>query len=452
MSVLRMKSIAFILFLILSASAQTTNQTSGVGMPDCSSRASCQATCKPGFIECAADGVWYCCADTVHCPFGSLHKCASNPHLLGNCACRATPAPTPTKTPVPVTPAPPTPVPDTPVPPTPVPPTPVPDTPAPPNPVPPTAPSTPAPPTPVPVTPAPTAATPTSEDVPRVLVDVVFVLFYVAFGTYAVVRVRRSNKSSTTNTNSAAMSRYFFCFLPIHCIARLQEIILRSKFFSINTGTLQLIFTAFPAVTFQIVLFLYLRVWQLQEYELTPYQANQNPVMGVRKVHVFLWSIGYFSAVALDFVLNKNGLEDNMYISYVYMNSNFIVISAAFFYLGNKMHQAVNRLYGANDVGTFESHILRIKWLFGVSCLVRAGLNVPGLMTLFFKLDPILQTNSIIFDATVFLIEVVPLAAAVLSMAIVERRLNAMHPGAFVQEQGPLPNPGYNPPSYLTGH
>ena len=130
------------------------------------------------------------------------------------------------------------------------------------------------------------------------------------------------------------------------------------------------------------------------------------------------------------------------------MNSNFIFISAAFFYLGNKLHLAVYAangylLYGANDVGTFESHILRIKWLFGVSCLVRAGLNVTGLMTL-----AILQTNSIIFDATVFLIEVVPLAAAVLSMAIVERRMNAMYPGAFVQEQGPLPHPGYNPPSY----
>jgi hypothetical protein len=54
-------------------------------LPDCSSRASCKATC-PGYVECAADGAFYCCADTVHC--AAVHDCTSDPGLH-YCACSA---------------------------------------------------------------------------------------------------------------------------------------------------------------------------------------------------------------------------------------------------------------------------------------------------------------------------------------------------------------------------
>ena len=51
--------------------------------PDCSSRETCKATC-PGYVECAADGEFYCCADTVHC--NAQHKCASDAGL-NYCGC-----------------------------------------------------------------------------------------------------------------------------------------------------------------------------------------------------------------------------------------------------------------------------------------------------------------------------------------------------------------------------
>jgi hypothetical protein len=45
---------------------------------DCSTKASCESTC-PGFVECAADGFFYCCADAVHC--AQTHDCAGNAGL-----------------------------------------------------------------------------------------------------------------------------------------------------------------------------------------------------------------------------------------------------------------------------------------------------------------------------------------------------------------------------------
>ena len=260
--------------------------------------------------------------------------------------------------------------------------------------------------------------------------EILYSIFYVLFGVYAIVRILRSKKSfTTTHTTlytSATMSRYFFYFLPVHCFARLGEIILRSTFFeSFNIETVQLAFSAFPAFTFQIVLFLYLQVWQLQEHELS-YQTEHKPFLEVRKLHVFLWLLGYTIMIALDFTLIKYTVENDMYASYVYMNSNFVIISFAFFYLGNKMHTAVSLLYGAADAGTFESHIFRVKWLFGMSCLVRPVYNMSKIWY------PILQTNEFVFNASTFIVEVIPLAAALLSMAIVERRMNAMHP-ALVQ-------------------
>jgi hypothetical protein len=45
---------------------------------DCSTKASCESTC-PGFVECAADGYFYCCADAVHC--AQTHDCAGNAGL-----------------------------------------------------------------------------------------------------------------------------------------------------------------------------------------------------------------------------------------------------------------------------------------------------------------------------------------------------------------------------------
>ena len=84
------------------------------------------------------------------------------------------------------------------------------------------------------------------------------------------------------------------------------------------------------------------------------------------------------------------------------------------------MHRAVSQLYGPSDDETFESHLIRMKWLFGVSCLVRSVLNVLK------HWYPALQDNDIIFIGSMCIVEVVPLAAALLSMAIVERRMNSI--------------------------
>ena len=285
---------------------------------------------------------------------------------------------------------------------------------------------------------SPVTAAPTTLDVEHILVDVVFVLFYVTFGAYAIFRLRRPNRSSPECSDSVAMSRYFFYFLPFHCFARLQEIILRSVPLSTAPpGTVEHTFTivfqqCFPAITFQIVLFMYLRVWQLQELELTPYkhehphryQAEEDPGLDVRYSHVFLWLLVWATSLALDFALVKNGIEKNLYASFVVMNVNFIIIAVAFFYYGNKMNRALELPWDdAGDVGTFESHVLRIKWLFGVACLFRVASNVIIVFAF-----AVLQTNDVIFDVFLCTVEVIPLAASLLSMAIVERRMKAMHP------------------------
>ena len=278
-------------------------------------------------------------------------------------------------------------------------------------------------------------------DIARILVDVVFVIFYVTFGIYAIIRLRRSKRSSRL-TDSTTMSRYFFYFLPVHCIARLQEILLRSKLFdsgffvaALNTGTVKLTYTALPSGTFMIVLYIYLRVWQLQEHELTissPYknEFDHHQLMEIKKSHVFLWGLSWGIALGLDFMLNYYNYEDNLYASYAVFNLNFLVISAAFFYLGSKMHTALELPWeqDAKYVGTFESHIRRMKWLFGVSCFVRVASNMLEVSAY-----AILQTNAMIFNASVFVVEVVPLAAAVLSMAIVEHRMNVIEP-SLIQE------------------
>ena len=200
-------------------------------------------------------------------------------------------------------------------------------------------------------------------DVPHIIVDVVFVIFYVAFGTYAVVRVRRSNKSSTTTdtvpsclgpvfTDSETVSRYFFYFLPFHCFARLQETILRRlKVFKPHStiyigGTLHLAFIAFPAVTFMILLYIYLRVWQLQAHELTissPFQTKQQtPLMEVRKRRVIAWFMTWGIALGLDFILDKYDIVQHVfYASHIVYGVNFVVISCLFCYLGSKMHTAL---------------------------------------------------------------------------------------------------------------
>ena len=52
---------------------------------DCSTKASCKSTC-PGFVECATDGYFYCCADTTHC--SQTHDCAGDAGLHF-CSCGA---------------------------------------------------------------------------------------------------------------------------------------------------------------------------------------------------------------------------------------------------------------------------------------------------------------------------------------------------------------------------
>lgn len=52
---------------------------------DCSTADRCRASC-PGFVECAADGWFYCCAAPSQC--AREHACAGTPGLLG-CACGA---------------------------------------------------------------------------------------------------------------------------------------------------------------------------------------------------------------------------------------------------------------------------------------------------------------------------------------------------------------------------
>eukprot|EP00658_Telonema_sp_P-2_P073843 TRINITY_DN6297_c0_g1_i1.p1 TRINITY_DN6297_c0_g1~~TRINITY_DN6297_c0_g1_i1.p1 ORF type:complete len:522 (+),score=39.78 TRINITY_DN6297_c0_g1_i1:251-1816(+) len=56
--------------------------------PDCSTEASCKATC-PGFVKCPTDTVYYCCA-APEC--SGQHTCSATPGLLG-CACNAKPSP-----------------------------------------------------------------------------------------------------------------------------------------------------------------------------------------------------------------------------------------------------------------------------------------------------------------------------------------------------------------------
>jgi hypothetical protein len=59
--------------------------------PDCGTKASCKASC-PGFVECAADGRYYCCAAQPLC--SQQHACKDSPGLL-ECACPPTSASTP---------------------------------------------------------------------------------------------------------------------------------------------------------------------------------------------------------------------------------------------------------------------------------------------------------------------------------------------------------------------
>ena len=106
----------------------------------------------------------------------------------------------------------------------------------------------------------------------------------------------------------------------------------------------------------------------------------------------------------------------------------FLGVSVAFFYYGSHMHKAVSLMYGLHDDGTFESHILRVKWLFGVSCLTRVVYDALEVLTF-----PWLLSNDFVFMGYVCVVEMVPLAAALLSMAIVERRMNTIHP-SLVQE------------------
>jgi hypothetical protein len=54
---------------------------------NCDTVESCRASC-PGFVECAADGEYYCCDPAASC--SAQHACASNPGLLG-CACGVAP-------------------------------------------------------------------------------------------------------------------------------------------------------------------------------------------------------------------------------------------------------------------------------------------------------------------------------------------------------------------------
>ena len=42
-------------------------------LPDCSSDASCKASCS-GYASCPSDGEWYCCADMLHCT--GQHLCS----------------------------------------------------------------------------------------------------------------------------------------------------------------------------------------------------------------------------------------------------------------------------------------------------------------------------------------------------------------------------------------
>ena len=51
--------------------------------PDCRTVDSCKATC-PGFVQCASDHYYYCCADQTHC--NAEHTCPGTPGLLG-CSC-----------------------------------------------------------------------------------------------------------------------------------------------------------------------------------------------------------------------------------------------------------------------------------------------------------------------------------------------------------------------------
>ena len=299
-------------------------------------------------------------------------------------------------------------------------------------------------------------------DIGTLCFEMVYSIFYILFGVYAIVRLRRSKKSSTESTSprgaylvypamytSATMSRYFFYFLPFHCLARLQEIFLRTFLSTLITNgsvkeaqNIATIYVAIPALTMIMTLYLYLRVWVLQTQELDP-SVTPTAYKSI-SVHVAIWFLVIFFVVGLDQTLEFYQIESHMYASYCALCLMFLGVSVAFFYFGSHMHRAVSLLYGVSDDGTFESHILRVKWLFGVSCLTRVVYNVLEVQTF-----PWLLTDDYVFMSYVCVVELVPLAAALLSMAIVERRMNAMNP-ALVQEEERSrggfqdPNPGYN--------
>ena len=54
---------------------------------NCDTLEACRQTC-PHFVECAADGEYYCCDPAADC--NGQHACASNPGLLG-CVCGPAP-------------------------------------------------------------------------------------------------------------------------------------------------------------------------------------------------------------------------------------------------------------------------------------------------------------------------------------------------------------------------
>jgi len=249
-------------------------------------------------------------------------------------------------------------------------------------------------------------------------------LFCVAYGVTFILASERAYAFYSTDSSLSNRRHFlFFVSIMVHCPIRITVVILQLLLdnLSSNSGyasnVMQSVITAIPAISFQTAMYIYLRIWQRQCEHLNA----SRPAPTIQRRYIIAWYSMWALSMGFDVLLDQTNINHDSLCTELCSAFNFMFISVGFAYLGERVSTSVVSVYGSSSAEMYEQHVRRIKWFFGLACLIHG----------FCSILQIWITDSPVFGWKYFevvyysLVELSPLLASILSIFYIQRELSS---------------------------
>eukprot|EP00759_Apiculatamorpha_spiralis_P044655 PhF_6_TR41597/c0_g1_i1/m.63036 len=236
---------------------------------------------------------------------------------------------------------------------------------------------------------------------------------------YIILLIFTSVKMLPIHGRSDDCRYKFLMSVCIHCPTRSIVLILTIIFTSLEssndyaTNVAQTVVTAIPSITFQSALYLYLRMWQIMCENIDA--LSQAPPVPRRSV--VLWFSGWIITCGMDIIFYETNVNKEGLCILMYTIVNYVFIACGFAYLGGRVTDTMDTSnYGTMTNEVYAHHVRNVRLFFGTACLAH---SICGILQMWLTTSPVFA-NQYFGTVYYFIIEFLPLAASLMSMAWVQ--------------------------------